>query len=231
MKEFTDALLHFSKALGIALAADQLEQCAAYHRLVTQANKQFNLTRITNDEHAAEQHFAHAMMLDTLMTILPAAQVIDIGTGAGYPGVPLGILRPDISLTLVDASEKKTDFIRSATESLSLHANVICARAEMLARTQLRESFDVAVSRAVAALPMLLELCVPLLRQGGKLAAWKGESYQQEIDAASRALVTLGCRVISKSPVGQGALLLIEKQKPTPDIYPRRFSKIKSHPL
>ncbi len=95
----------------------------------------------------------------------------------------------------------------------------------------MRESFDIAVSRAVAALPMLLELCIPLIKTGGVLATWKGETADEELAAASGALAALGCAVHGRTPVGRGALLLIEKQKPTPGIYPRRFSKIKDKPL
>jgi 16S rRNA (guanine527-N7)-methyltransferase len=108
---------------------------------------------------------------------------------------------------------------------------VLCARAEEIARTPLREHFDIAVSRAVAALPMLLELSIPLLKTGGTLATWKGETVDDELSAASGAFKTLGCALTSRHPIGRGALLLIEKQQPTPEAYPRRFSKIKSHPL
>lgn len=231
MKEFTDTLLRLTRDNGIELLDSQLEQCAEYQRLVTKANTMFNLTRITDQPAAAEQHFVHAMILTKICDIAHAANVIDIGTGAGFPGVPLLILRPDIRLTLVDSSNKKIGFIRSAIEHLSLKADVISARAEVLARTELREAFDIAVSRAVAVLPILLELSVPLLRTGGRLAAWKGETYRQEVCASSSALKTLGCSFAGDNPVGHGALLLIKKQKPTRDIYPRRFSKIKSHPL
>jgi len=112
-----------------------------------------------------------------------------------------------------------------------VEAAVVCGRAEELARTKQRESFDVVVSRAVASLPMLLELCVPLLRTGGTLAAWKGETAGQELDGARHALSELGCVHTGTHAIGPGALLLITKQKPTPEKYPRRFAKIKSDPL
>jgi 16S rRNA (guanine527-N7)-methyltransferase len=108
---------------------------------------------------------------------------------------------------------------------------VICGRAEEAAKGALRESFDIALSRAVAPLNMLLELCIPFVRPGGTFAAWKGESFEEELSEAGGALSALGCAVKSSHVIGPGAIILIEKQKPTPDVYPRRFPKIKSDPL
>jgi 16S rRNA (guanine527-N7)-methyltransferase len=206
-----------------------LKRCAAYYEHVVEANKHQNLTRITDEAQAADQHFADAMVLCRAYNLPEGCRVIDIGTGAGFPGVPLKLIRPDIDMSLLDASGKKTDFIRQALADMNVSANVICGRAEEMADK--RESFDVAVSRAVASLPMLLELAVPLLRTGGMLAAWKGETFEQELSEAASALEKLGCSEASRYAVGRGAIVLIQKQKPTPDIYPRRFSKIKSNPL
>lgn len=216
---------------GIPADKTLIARCHAYYTHVVRANEQLNLTRITDGSQAAIQHFADAMRLVRFLGLPQGCRVIDVGTGAGFPGVPIKLLRSDIDLTLLDASGKKTDFIRGALESMGVDAHVLCARAEELARTELRENFDVALSRAVASLPMLAELCVPLLKTGGTLAAWKGESFAQELSEAKNALGILGLEVNSAHPVGQGALLLIHKQKPTPDKYPRRFAKIKSDPL
>lgn len=231
MSVFTNTLAECTKNLGINLSLEQLEQCEEYHRLVITANKTLNLTRITDDVQAAQQHFADAMILANVLHLKKNASVIDIGTGAGFPGVPILILRPDLRITLLDSSGKKTDFLRSALKSLMLTADVVCGRAEELARTFIRGSFDIAISRAVAPLAMLLELSVPLLKTGGILCAYKGESYKQENDEALKAFNALFCTLIKSAPVGRGALLLIKKHKPTPDIYPRRYSKIKSSPL
>ena len=208
-----------------------LNNCAAYYAMVVEANRRQNLTRITDEAQAAEQHFADAMALCAAFDLPQGCRVVDIGTGAGFPGVPLKLLRPDVNMTLLDASSKKTDFIKTALEKMNVQADVICGRAEELAAGPLRESFDIAVSRALAPMPMLLELAVPLLKTGGLLAAWKGETYAQEMDDAASAMETLYCKLTGSFAVGRGAILLIQKQNPTPDIYPRRFSKIRSMPL
>ena len=208
-----------------------LAHCRAYFDAVVAVNKHLNLTRITGEAQAARAHFADAMLLTKCADLPHGCRIIDVGTGAGFPGVPIKLLRPDIDLTLLDASGKKMDFIKSALASLGVEAHVVCGRAEELAHTELRESFDVVLSRAVAPLRTLLELCAPLLHTGGTLAAWKGESAQQELIEAQHALSELGCAHTGTHPIGPGALLLIQKQKPTPEKYPRRFAKIKSDPL
>ncbi len=231
MTLFEEALKTALNEAGIGCAAALLERCNTYYNHVLRANEHLNLTRITDEAQAAQQHFADAMRLARYTNLPQGCRVIDVGTGAGFPGVPLKLLRSDIDLTLLDASGKKMDFVRDTLESMGITAQVLCGRAEELTRAELRESFDVALSRAVAPLPMLLELCVPLLKIGGTLAAWKGESFAQELSEANGALDALGCKVAGVHPIGPGALLLIQKQKPTPEKYPRRFAKIKSDPL
>lgn len=231
MTLFKETLSETLSSLGLEYNETVIEQCAAYYEYVVEANKLQNLTRITDEAQAAEQHFANAMVLCRALELPKGCRLIDIGTGAGFPGVPLKLLREDIDMTLLDASKKKTDFIKNALADMNVQATVICGRAEELARGSMRESFDVIVSRAVAPLPMLLELGVPLLKPGGTLAAWKGETFEQGLNEAASALEKLGCIEPSRFAVGRGAILLIQKQKPTLDIYPRRFSKIKSSPL
>ncbi len=231
MTLFKKTLAEKLDKLGLQYDEAVLDGCAAYYEHVVEANKHLNLTRITGEAQAAEQHFADAMALCAALELPQGCRVIDIGTGAGFPGVPLKLLRPDIDLTLLDAAGKKTDFIKSALGQMNVQAEVICGRAEELSRGSLRESFDIAASRAVAPMPMLLELTVPLLKNGGILVAWKGETFAQEMEEAASARETLSCAHTGSFAVGRGAMLLIQKQKPTPDIYPRRFSKIKSAPL
>ena len=231
MNQFRDTLQNALDDMRIPYTPDQIDQCEAYYKLVVETNKHTNLTRITDAAGAATMHFADAAFLLSCLDLPLGCRMIDVGTGAGFPGMPLKIMRPDICLTLLDASGKKTEFIRISAEKLSINVTVLCARAEEAARTDLRERFDIAVSRAVAPLNMLLELCVPLIKKNGTLAVWKGESYRHEIDDARNAMHTLGCTLSGSTGVGRGALLLIDKQKPAPDIYPRRFSKIKNQPL
>jgi 16S rRNA (guanine527-N7)-methyltransferase len=231
MSLFTDTLESRLAALGLPYEPSLPGKCAEYYAHVVEANRHLNLTRITGEAEAAVQHFADAMALAALLHMPTGCRIVDIGTGAGFPGVPLKLLRPDIRMTLMDASGKKTDFIRQTLARMGIEAEVLCARAEEAARTPLRGHFDIAVSRAVAALPMLLELSIPLLKTGGTLATWKGETAHDELEAASGAFKALGCTLTGRHPIGRGALLLIEKQQPTPKAYPRRFNKIKSQPL
>ena len=175
-------------------------------------------------------HFADAIRLLGFIDMPKNCRIIDIGTGAGFPGIPLKIMRPDIELTLLDSSMKKIDFIKNTTEKMGLDVKLICSRAEEAVSNH-RESFDFVTSRVVASLAVLAELCVPYLRVGGIFAAWKGESYMQELENAKTALDTLCCSVTKCCKVGRGAIIFIEKQKPTQDFYPRRFAKIKSSPL
>ncbi|MGI5848481.1 MAG: 16S rRNA (guanine(527)-N(7))-methyltransferase RsmG [Christensenellales bacterium] len=228
---FNETLKRCLIEAGICYDRGQIEQCEKYYRLMIDANKHINLTRITDEEQAADMHFANAAYLLGFLDLPTGCRVIDIGTGAGFPGIPLKLLRPDINITLLDSAHKKTDFVRHAAERMHIDVTVLIARAEEAARTILRETFDAAVSRAVAPLSILLELCIPYLRCGGVFAAWKGESFMQELDAANTALNALFCKVRSFHRIGPGAIILIEKQKPTPEKYPRRYAKIKSAPL
>ncbi|MDD5018394.1 MAG: 16S rRNA (guanine(527)-N(7))-methyltransferase RsmG [Eubacteriales bacterium] len=231
MRIFYETLKNELDTMGIQYTPEQMGLCEAYFRLVAETNTHTNLTRITGEADAARMHFGGALYLFGMMDLPKGCRVIDIGTGAGFPGIPLKLFRPDISLTLLDASGKKTEFLDRAAAGLGIDVAVLRARAEEAARTALRDSFDIALSRAVAPLRMLLELCVPFLKTGGTLAAWKGESYDQELEDAKNAMSALDCTLHNCRSVGCGAVLLIEKQKPTQDTYPRRFSKIKNQPL
>jgi 16S rRNA (guanine527-N7)-methyltransferase len=231
MSHFEETLEAALFKAGISHDAALITRCHTYFNHVVRVNEQLNLTRITEEAQAAHQHFTDAMRLTLYLDLPQGCRVIDVGTGAGFPGVPLKLLRPDIKLTLLDAAGKKMDFVRDTLETMGVEAQVLCARAEELARTEVREAFDVVLSRAVAPLRMLLELCVPLLRTGGTMAAWKGESFAQELAEAKNALETLGCETAGVHAIGPGALLLIQKKKPAPEKYPRRFAKIKSNPL
>ena len=152
-----------------------------------------------------------------------------MGTGAGFPGIPLKIARPHTDMTLLDSAGKKTAFVKSAAEALDIRVTVLTARAEEA--PELKEKFDIAVCRAVAGLNVLVELCAPLVKTGGILCAFKGEKAPEELRAAQRALSELGCELETVHSLDTGSVVVLKKQKPAPDIYPRRFSKIKSSPL
>ena len=149
----------------------------------------FNLTAIVEEDSAAWLHFYDSIFCASL--IPQGAKVLDVGTGAGFPGIPLKIVRPDIQLTLMDSAGKKVDFVQSAAERLKIEAGVLCARAEEAAAGPMRESFDVCVSRAVASLPVLSELCLPYVRVGGVFLAYK-TAYEEELADAQNALDLLG---------------------------------------
>ena len=231
MSLFADTLCRALDNAGIKHDDQQIARCETYYRHVADANTRTNLTRITDEADAATRHFAEAIQLYRHADLPPGCRIIDIGTGAGFPGMPLYLFRPDINMTLLDASGKKSDFIRSAAQAMGIDITVVCTRAEDAAHTDMRESYDIAVSRAVAPLNVLTELCVPFIKTGGIFAAWKGETYRNELQDAKNAFAQLGCSVRSTHPIGRGALILLAKQKPAPDTYPRRFAKIKSQPL
>lgn len=231
MSIFGETLRQCLDEAGITYKAAQVALCEEYYKLVVEANKYMNLTRITGEADAARQHFADAVKVFNFLSLPPGSIVIDVGTGAGFPGIPVKIVRPDINLTLLDSSGKKAEFVKNSAEKLGIDVTVLCERAEEAAHGAFRESFDVCFSRAVAPLNILLELCVPFVKTGGALAVWKGESFGKEIIDARSGLDILGGSVMNTYFIDPGSIILIEKQRPTQEKYPRRFSKIKSSPL
>ena len=217
--------------LGIPLTEKQLDQSAAFGEALIEKNKVMNLTAITEPEAVAKLHFADCLAL------LKAADfknksVIDVGCGAGFPGVPLKIGEPSLSLTLLDSLQKRVRWLEETLEVLEIKADCIAARAE---EYHGREKFDIAVSRAVARLRILCELCMPYVKVGGLFIAMKASAAQEELQEAQHAVSVLGGKVegISDYEI-DGAprcAILIRKVKPTPPAYPRRFAKIKQSPL
>ncbi len=204
--------------------------------LLLQKNEQMNLTATTDPVEAAVRHIEDSL---TLLPFLPeGATVIDVGSGGGLPGLPLRIQNHALRMTLLDATEKKVDFLRDICGKLQLSdVYCLCARAEEAALLPAnRDRFDAAVSRGVAFLPVLCELCLPFVRPGGVFLAMKGTDCEAEIAAAAHALRVLGGRLKSLERVTlSGGLVhtvvVIEKVSPTPAGYPRRFAKIKAAPL
>lgn len=224
--------------LGWTLTDSQLAAFQAYYEELVAWNERANLTAITGYADVQTRHF-----LDSLTCLLawPAGsgqRVIDIGAGAGFPGLPIKIVRPDLRLTLVDAVGKKTQFLEHMVQTLALHdVAVLHARAEALGQTsEQRAVYDVALSRAVAELRVLAELALPLVRVGGLLIAQKKTGIDEEISAASRALATLGGALAGQVAVDvPGAparqLVLLEKVSPSPAPYPRRPGAPQKRPL
>ena len=221
---------------SLGLPDDGIPSLLRFSELLVEKNKVMNLTAITEPADIATLHFLDCASL------LPLAEwkgktVVDVGTGAGFPGMPLRILEPSIRLTLLDSLNKRIDFLQDVCEDLEL-TDVACVhgRAEEFAAHR-RESFDIAVSRAVANLQMLSELCLPLVKVGGSFLAMKSVDSDQELEAAKKAISLLGgeiSRVKDYAIPGTDVrhrLILIKKIKETPKKYPRAFAKIKKNPL
>ena len=220
----------------LGLDASRAEALARFAGLMLQKNEVMNLTRITEPVSVARLHLLDSAML-LKFADFRGKTVADIGTGAGFPGMPLRILEPDFDLTLLDSLGKRVEWLRETCDVLGL-ARVECvhARAEEFAAEK-REAFDLVTSRAVANLQILAELCLPLVKVGGQFLAMKSVESEDEIAAAKNAVKTLGGQIkrvedytIPTSDVVH-RLVIIEKLAPTPARYPRAFAKIKKAPL
>ena len=209
-----------------------LDRFEIYQRLLAEWNERMNLTAITDPGEVAQKHFADS--LAALPYLKPGMQVVDVGTGAGFPGVPLLIMEPRLTLTLADSLQKRLTFLDALLQELGLSASLVHGRAEDLGQDRLyRERFDAAVSRAVASLPVLLELTTPFVKVGGTAVAYKGDGAEELKSAKSAAfLLHVQLRHIElDSPLGKRCLIFADKVAPTPKAYPRKAGTPNKKPL
>ena len=220
----------------MGLPTEGIPSLMRYAELLVEKNKVMNLTAITEPGDIATLHFLDSVAMLTLAD-LKEKKMADIGTGAGFPGMPLRIVEPSIRLTLLDSLNKRIDFLKEVCDDLGL-SDVECihGRAEEFAVGH-RESYDIVTSRAVANLQMLSELCLPLVKVGGYFLSMKSVDSEQEVNDAKNAIKTLGGRiekVVDYTIPGtevQHRLIFIKKMQETPKKYPRAFAKIKKNPL
>lgn len=221
---------------SLGLSGEGVPALVQYAKALEEKNKVMNLTAITDPADVARLHFLDSAALLPLLDF-EGATVVDVGTGAGFPGLPLRILNPSTHMTLLDSLGKRITFLQEVCNTLGL-SDVACihARAEEFAAAH-RESFDIAVSRAVAPLPLLAELCLPLVKVGGTFLAMKSVDCNQELDAAAKAIEILGGQMDQVKDYGipgtevSHRAVLIKKIASTPVKYPRAYAKIKKAPL
>ena len=238
-----DLFARVAEPYGVAVTPELAEKLGIYARLLVEWNEKMNLTAITDPVGIAVKHFADSL---TAAPLLPegAFSLIDVGTGAGFPGVPLALYRPDCKLTLLDSLNKRLIFLKTVCREVDLPVTLIHARAEEGGQNpDLREKFDVACARAVAALPTLSEYCLPFVKVGGRFLALKGPDADRELEESRRGVGILGGKVVDiraltipSAPIEgiepmERRIVQIEKIKHTPATYPRHGSKIKKNPL
>lgn len=227
---FRDALATFG------LDTAQIELCEEFYRLVIEQNRFMNLTTITEPHEFAIKHVIDSLMAWDDSLLRGVDRIADIGTGAGFPAIPLKIFRPQLRFTLIDSLNKRVEFLRRVVATLGLDGvEVIHGRAEELAKQKAyRERFDAVTARAVARLNILAEYCLPFVKVGGKFIALKGKAFNEELDEARAAIKILGGGEIIVREVklptldDSRAVIYVDKAKPTPNKFPRRENQIRT---
>ncbi len=239
MQSYSEWLRIEAEKKGILLSTEQLEQFALYFKRLVETNRQFNLTAITDEEGVYIKHFYDSLIVATQVPFNNIDSMIDIGTGAGFPGIPLKIAFPHLRLVLLDSLQKRISFMTGVVEELGLKdVRLIHGRAEEVGNQKNeRERFDLATARAVARLNVLAEYCLPFVKVGGYFVAMKGKEVKAEITEAQGALQKLGGgdlsvhRSLLPKEYGERNLLLVHKKRKTPKTYPRRPGTPSRNPL
>lgn len=235
--ELKQLLMEQAKSVGVRVKPEQAAQFETYLNLLLEWNEKINLTAITEPEEIVEKHFVDCLTLLANCKIKQGAKVIDVGTGAGFPGIPLKIMRPDIELTLLDSLNKRLNFLKEVCSALNLNASFVHKRAEEAGLDHaMRESYDIATARAVAPLNVLSEYCLPLVKMKGYFLAMKGPGAEEELETAHHALDILGgtdveCHALALPTAGERTIIAIQKKAFTPKGYPRHGGTISKHPL
>ena len=233
MSKMLETLSEGLPRLGLELPESVRQTLCAFGEGVVKQNEVMNLTAITEPEQVAKLHLLDSISLLTLAD-LKGKKLIDVGCGAGFPGVPVKIACPEVKLTLLDSLGKRITWLEGFLPQLGVEAECVTARAEEAITTR-REQYDFATSRAVARLNILLELTAPYVKVGGKVLAMKGTAAQEELAEAKNAIRRLGLKLekVAEFPVDGTAhtVIVLKKVAPTPLQYPRRYAKIKQSPL
>ena len=223
--------------LKITLSEEQIRQFLVYYEMLVETNKVMNLTAITDFDEVIEKHFLDSLSLCQVYDLNHGVRILDMGTGAGFPGVPLKIAFPEINLVLADSLNKRIKFLEDVIVKLELKkVKALHARAEELGRNaDYRESFDLCVSRAVANLASLSEYCIPFVKEGGKFISYKSGDVDEEAAQAKKAVTVLGGRIaeVHKFDLGEQkrSFVIIDKVKKTPKAYPRKAGTPTKDPL
>lgn len=237
MEDIRQRLVDMAKGLGIKVTVEQAGKFQRYMELLIEWNEKLNLTAITEPEEIVEKHFIDSLTLLLACKPKEGAKLLDVGTGAGFPGVPVKIMRPDLRVTLLDGSNKRLNFLGELCGELGIECQRVHKRAEEAGLDRLmRESYDLVTARAVAQLRMLCEYCLPLVKMKGFFVAMKGPGAGEELTEAKNALDILGgdrveIKQIQLPNAGERNLVVVRKLSFTPKGYPRHGGTISKHPL
>ena len=236
-KRFEEEMSKKSKILGVRFSVEQIEQFYKYMNLLIEWNEKMNLTAITEPKEIILKHFIDSITI--LKYIDDNSKLVDVGTGAGFPGVPLSIMNPTLKITLVDSLNKRLIFLQEVVKELNLkNIEIVHARAEEFGQNKnYREKFDIATSRAVANLATLSEYLVPLVKISGKIISMKASNAKEEINDAQKAIEVLGGKIekieefdLPESDIGR-TIIIIDKNKCTPAIYTRKAGTPAKEPI
>ncbi|MEA2087574.1 MAG: 16S rRNA (guanine(527)-N(7))-methyltransferase RsmG [Candidatus Caldatribacteriota bacterium] len=242
LKEDENILIDGALKMGISLHKEQINKFSRYLELLIQWNQKINLTSLKTPREIISKHFLDSISCIEVMdkyVDIEGISIIDVGTGAGFPGIPIKIVYPSISLSLLEARKKKTIFLEKIVEEMNFQqVEILNGRAEVFGKCpDHREKYDIVLSRAVALLSTLSEYCLPLVRVGGFFIAQKGRSYKEEINKALRTIPLLGGELIGVENIQipfinqERHLLVIKKIKDTPSKYPRKEGLPQKRPL